>query len=271
MYFDVKGKQVFASTGGKPFDRSQPVVVFLAGSGLDHTFWGLHSRFFAFRHYAVLCLDTPGHSNSEGPALTSIEALADWLNDVVATLDINSLSIVAHSQGCLVALEFAARYPDRLRSLSLITSGLATPVNDYLLQAARENPVAAVDMMISWGFGPAGHLHQGPIPGSSMAAGGYKTMWHNSPDALATDLKACNDYQNGKVAAAAVRCPVQVIIAGKDRMAPAKATAMLVEHLPKPLVTRVPESGHMLPLEVPDQCRTLLRNFIFPNHPATQA
>lgn len=271
MYFDVKGKQVFASTGGKPFDRSQPVVVFLAGSGLDHTFWGLHSRFFAFRHYAVLCLDTPGHSNSEGPALTSIEALADWLNDVVAALDINSLSIVAHSQGCLVALEFAARYPDRLRSLSLITSGLATPVNDYLLQAARENPVAAVDMMISWGFGPAGHLHQGPIPGSSMTAGGYKTMWHNSPDALATDLKACNDYQNGKVAAAAVRCPVQVIIAGKDRMAPAKATAMLVEHLPKPLVTRVPESGHMLPLEVPDQCRTLLRNFIFPNHPATQA
>ena len=54
MYFDVKGKQVFATTGGKPFDESLPCVIFLHGSGLDHTFWGLHSRFFAFRRYSVL-------------------------------------------------------------------------------------------------------------------------------------------------------------------------------------------------------------------------
>ena len=271
MYFDVNGKQVFATTGGKPFDNTKPVVLFLSGSGLDHTFWGLHARFFAFRKYAALCPDTPGHTNSAGPALISIEALADWLSDVVAALDIKDISIVAHSQGCLVALEYASRHPAQLRSLSLITSGLATPVNDFLLKAARDNPVAAVDMMISWGFGPAGHLHQGPIPGNSMAAGGYKTMWRNSADALAADLKACNDYQNGKAAAAAVRCPVQVIIAGKDRMAPAKATAALVEHLPDPVVTSVPGSGHMLPLEAPDQCRTLLRNFIFSKNPASQA
>ena len=29
MYFDVNGKQVFATTGGKPFDNSKPVVLFL--------------------------------------------------------------------------------------------------------------------------------------------------------------------------------------------------------------------------------------------------
>lgn len=268
MYFDVKGKRVFASTGGKPFDTSKPVVVFLAGSGGDHTFWGLHARFFAFRHYAVLCPDAPGHTHSEGPPLTSIEAQADWLNEVAGALGIKEMSIVAHSQGCLVALEYAARYPERVRSLSLITSGLATPVNDFLLKAARDNPRAAVDMMISWGFGPAGHLHQGPIPGNSMARVGYTTMWRNSPDALAADLNACNDYRNGKAAAAAVRCPVQVLIAGKDRMAPAKATATLVEHLQNPAVTHFAASGHMLPLEVPDRCRAALRDFIFAHNPA---
>ena len=82
MYFEVNGKQVFASTGGKAFDNKKPVVMFLHGSGLDHTFWGLHSRFFAFRNYAVLVLDLPGHSHSEGPALTSIESIGDSLNDV---------------------------------------------------------------------------------------------------------------------------------------------------------------------------------------------
>lgn len=268
MYFEVNGKQVFATTGGKPFDKSKPAVVFLAGSALDHTFWGLHSRFFAFRNYSVLCLDTPGHTNTEGPALESIEAIADWVNDVITTLEISDVSIVAHSQGCLVALEFASRYPERLRSLSLICSGLATPVNDFLLNAAAKDPRAAVDMMISWGFGEAGHLHQGPIPGNSMAAGGYKTMWRNSDGQLATDLHACNNYQNGKTAAAAISCPTQVLIAGKDRMAPARATAALVEHLPNPQVTRIADSGHMLPLEAPDQCRQVLRDFIFKNNPA---
>jgi len=77
VYFEVKGKKVFATTGGKTFDNSKPVVIFLSGSALDHTFWALHSRFFAFRNYSVLVLDFPGHSNSEGPDLTSIEEMAD--------------------------------------------------------------------------------------------------------------------------------------------------------------------------------------------------
>ena len=269
MYFDVKGKKAFATTGGKAFDNTLPTVMFLHGSGLDHTFWGLHSRFFAFRKYSVLVPDFPGHTNSEGPPLTSIEAMADWLNDVVDALDLKDISIVAHSQGCLVALEFAARYKDRLKSVSFIASGLATPVNDALIEAAEENPESAIAMMLSWGFGPAGHLHQGPIPGNSMVAGGRKVMRGNVPSELATDLKACNAYRNGKQAAAAIDCPVQVILAGKDRMAPRKAGLELVEHLSDPEVAIVAESGHMVPQEAPDKCRNLLRDFIFKNNPAS--
>ena len=48
MYFQVNNKKAFATTGGKTFDNKKPTVIFLHGSGLDHTFWGLHSRFFAF-------------------------------------------------------------------------------------------------------------------------------------------------------------------------------------------------------------------------------
>jgi pimeloyl-ACP methyl ester carboxylesterase len=269
MYFDVKGKQVFATTGGKPFDKRKRAVVFLHGSGLDHTFWGLHARFFAFRNYTVLVPDLPGHTHSEGPALTSIEAMADWLNDVAEALDANDISLVAHSQGCLTALEFASRYPDRLRSVSFIASGLATPVNDFLLNAADNDPDAAIEMMLGWGFGSAGHLHQGPIPGSSMVAGGRKVMRGNVPNELATDLKACNNYKNGKEAASKVAGPIQVIVAGKDRMAPRKATAELIEHLTDPEVTLIPNSGHMIPQEAPNECRALLKAFIFSNNPVT--
>ena len=269
MHFKVNGKQVFASTGGKPFDKAKPVIIFLHGSALDHTFWGLHSRFFAFRKYAVLVPDLPGHSHSEGPALTSIEAIGDWLNNITEVLDIDNLSVVAHSQGCLNALEFVSRYPNRIRSVSFIASGLATPVNPALIDAAENQPEDAIAMMIGWGFGSAGHLHQGPIPGNSMVAGGRKVMRRNVPDELATDLKACDAYQNGKVAAAKITCPIPVIIAGQDRMAPRKATTELVEYLNDAEVHVIPESGHMVPQEAPNKCRQLLQIFIFANNPAT--
>lgn len=268
MYFDVQGRKVFATTGGKAFDASLPCVIFLHGSGLDHTFWGLHSRFFAFRKYSVLALDLPGHSHSEGPPLTSIEDIGEWLNDVVHALEINNISIVAHSQGVLSALEFVANHPERVRSVSLITSGLATPVNPALIAAAENSPEDAIAMMVSWGFGRAGHLHQGAIPGNSMLAGGQKIMRGNVPQELATDLRACNAYQNGKEAAAKLRGPIQVILAGMDRMAPQKASDELVAHLRDPEVHVIAESGHMLPLEAPNRLRELLKQFIYTNNPA---
>jgi pimeloyl-ACP methyl ester carboxylesterase len=267
MYFAVNGKQIFAATGGKAFDRKLPAVIFLHGSGLDHTFWGLYSRFFAFRGYAVLVPDAPGHSHSAGPPLDSIEALADWLRDAIETLGIDNLSLVAHSQGCLTALEFASRYPGRLKSLSLIASGLATPVNPALIDAAENNPEAAVAMMLSWGFGSAGHKHQGPIPGNSMLGGGLKVMRRNVPDCLAADLKACDAYRNGKAAAAQVSGPVQVIIGGQDRMAPRKSTQELVDTLANPEVHVIADSGHIVPLEAPNRTRALLKAFIFANNP----
>lgn len=268
MFFEVNGKRVFATTGGKPFDNGKPTVIFLHGSGLDHTFWGLHSRFFAFRNYAVLVPDLPGHTHSEGPPLASIEAIADWLNDVVQVLDIDNVSIVAHSQGCLNALEYVSRYPERVRTVSLIASGLATPVNPVLIDSAENDPEAAIAMMTSWGFGSAGHFHQGRIPGSSMLGGGRKVLQRNVPDELATDLRACDAYKGGKAAAAKIQVPVQVIAGGKDRMAPRKATAELVAHLNGPEVHVIAESGHMVPLEAPNRCRDLLKAFIFANNPA---
>lgn len=269
MYFDVNGKRTFASTGGKPFDDSQPAVVFLHGSGLDHTFWGLYSRFFAFRHYSVLAPDLPGHTNSEGPPLQSIESMASWLHDTLDTVNAKDVSLIAHSQGCLVALEYASTFKEKLRSVSFVASGLETPVNAALIEAAEEDPDAAIAMMLNWGFGRSGHLHHGPIPGNSMVGGGRKVMRGNVPDALAADLRACNAYANGKSAAAAILCPTQVILAGKDRMAPQKAVMQLVEHLHEPRLHILKDCGHMIPQELPDETRQFLRDFVFQVNPAS--
>ena len=120
MYLSVNGDQSYVATGGKVFDKNLPTVVFLHGSGLDHRSWALQTRWFAFHGYSVVAPDFPAHSLSEGEALDSIEAMADWLWDLLDEMDVETCSLVGHSQGGLVALEAAARNPDRVRSLSLI-------------------------------------------------------------------------------------------------------------------------------------------------------
>ena len=270
MYIKVNEKKVFASTGGKPFEKSQPLVLFIHGSGLDHSFWGLHSRFFAFRKYSVLCLDLPGHTHSEGPPLESIEEMAAWVNDVIIAIQASAVSVIGHSQGCLVSMEYVSRFPELIKSLSLIASGYETPVNDFLLDAAKNKPQVAIAKMMSWGFGKAGHLHQGTIPGNSMIGGGYKIMKGNTPNELFADLSACNNYKGGKKAASNITAPCQLILGGKDQMAPRKASMALAEVLPPATnIEMIQESGHMVPLETPNQCRDLLKTFVFANNPTS--
>ena len=79
MELQVDGKKVFAATGGKPFDASLPVVIFVHCAGMDHTVWALQTRWFAWHGRSVLAVDLPGHGKSDGPALQSIGEICSWL------------------------------------------------------------------------------------------------------------------------------------------------------------------------------------------------
>ena len=84
MYLTVANARTYCYTGNKPFDASQPTVVFIHGVVNDHSVWGLQSRYLAHHGFNVLAVDLPGHGRSAGEAPASVEAAADW---VVALLD----------------------------------------------------------------------------------------------------------------------------------------------------------------------------------------
>ena len=81
MKFVVNGNEVYASTGGRPFNKNKPLIIFVHGSGLTHMTWVLQTRYFAFHGYSVLALDLPGHGLSGGESLKSIEDIDDIKND----------------------------------------------------------------------------------------------------------------------------------------------------------------------------------------------
>src|SRR5687768_1689609 len=72
MELKVDGRQIYAATGGRPFDPAKPVVIFIHGAGQDHTNWQLPARWFAWNGYAALAPDLPGHGRSDGPPLATI-------------------------------------------------------------------------------------------------------------------------------------------------------------------------------------------------------
>jgi pimeloyl-ACP methyl ester carboxylesterase len=71
MNLVVGGRAVYAYTGTRAFDPSQPTVMFVHGAATDHGVFALQSRSFAWHGRNVLAVDLPGHGRSAGDALPS--------------------------------------------------------------------------------------------------------------------------------------------------------------------------------------------------------
>jgi pimeloyl-ACP methyl ester carboxylesterase len=146
MQITVNGHDIFVANGGRAFDPSLPVVVLLHGAGFDSSTWALHTRWFAHHGYAVLAPDLPGHGRSGGEALTSIGDLADWTAALITAAGANSARLIGHSMGSLIALETAARHPNKVTRLDLLgTAATMTVGPDLLKDAEAANWLQEVD------------------------------------------------------------------------------------------------------------------------------
>ncbi len=99
MELTVNNQRAYAYTGGKPFDKALPTAVFIHGAQNDHSVWILQTRYFAHHGFSVLAVDLPGHGRSSGDALTSVEAMADWLNQVLDAANVKQAILIGHSMG----------------------------------------------------------------------------------------------------------------------------------------------------------------------------
>ncbi|MDH4323575.1 MAG: alpha/beta fold hydrolase, partial [Betaproteobacteria bacterium] len=154
MNFTVDGRQAFAYTAAHALDPAKPTVVFAHGAGLDHSCFGLQSRYFGYHGRNALALDFPGHGRSAGPPLATIPEMADWVLRLLDAAKLEKASVVGHSMGALVALECAARHPQRIARIALLGIAYPMKVSAAFLDAAQENRQEAYDMETIWGHAP---------------------------------------------------------------------------------------------------------------------
>jgi pimeloyl-ACP methyl ester carboxylesterase len=259
----------YAYTGGRPWPVAvEPgrCVVFVHGALHDHSVWTLLARWYAHHGYAVLAVDQPGHGRSDGPPLASVEALADWLLALLDAAGVRSAHFVGHSMGSLIALEAAARAPERAAGLVMVGTAIPMKVSPALMAAAREAPAKAIAMVNA--FSHSGHAAKPSYPGPGMwLHGANAALMHRMQDGGAADgnlfehdFGVCDAYAHGMEAAASVRCPAHLVVGERDVMTPARATAELAAAL-RATVHRV-KAGHALMQEAPDAVLNALRRAI---------
>ena len=261
MRLTVDGATVNVATGAVRIDDSrdeaQPLVVLVHGAGMNRTVWSQQTRFLAHHGYRAVAVDLPGHGGSDGPALDTVEATADWLAGLVGSLG-GPAHLIGHSMGSLIALETAARHPDVVSSLVLMGVGQTVPVHPELIAAAVANELKAAELITAWAYGSRQHVGLNPTPGLWMLGSGMALLEACSPDVLGIDLTACNDYPGTDQAAAKVSCPVTIVAGTGDKMTPARSATPIDEVLSDSALVTLDGTGHMMMQEEPEAVRRIL-------------
>ena len=250
---------MFVSTGGMDFDKEKSSILLMHGSGLTHIVWSLHEQFYTSLGYNVLSVDIPGHGNSEGPSIESIEEISDWIKSLMTALNISKIIIVGHSQGCLVGIDFAARYANLLSSLVLVAGSYKMPVNQDLIDLAEAGDEKAVLLMMKWGY-----------EGSKAFIGGnpVKKIINSSREireVLSVDLKACNNYKGGEESLEKINCPTLCIFGDLDKMVPLKVGTSMSDLIKNSETKVLSNCGHMIIFEKAFEMRELVKEFILKN------
>jgi len=256
LIIKIENKSVHASDAGQGIDSTKDTIVFLHGSGLSHIVWSLSEQFFSNKNFNVLSIDLPGHGNSEGPCLDSIEKIADWLEKLFDRLNLYNLIIIGHSQGCLEALEYSFKYKKRFKKIVLIGGSYRMPVNKDLLDLASNGDSDAVKLMMKWSY-----------EGSKKFIGGnpLEKIIQSPKDIseiLAVDLIACNNYVNGSEAAKAINCPVMFVLGELDKMVSLEAGKKFASLVKNSTFHKIDGCGHMIMIEKAFEMREKILEFL---------
>jgi len=252
VQLQINGHEVYVATGNRVPDPGKKTVLFVHGTGQDHSIWVLPTRYFARHDRNVLALDLPGHGRSGGAPLQSVEAMADWLIDVLDATGITTSAVVGHSLGSLVALAAAARHPDQVRAIALVGTTVPMPVAEFLLEKAKENSHEAIEILNFRGFSKSAQLGGNATPGSWMLGGGLRLMEKAGPGVIYADLKACNEYHAGMEHAKNVQCPALLILGEQDQLTPVRSALKLAGALSNAESVVIEGSGHALLAERPE-------------------
>ena len=227
-------------------------VLLLHGFGADLNSWMFTQPALA-EGRRVIALDLPGHGGSvKDVGDGSPAAFVDAVGQALDALGLDRVHLVGHSMGGAIAALVAARWPDRVASLTLIApAGFGPAINtafiEGFIRATRRRDAEAVLGLL---------VHDKSLISKAMVEDvlRYKRL-DGATDALRTIARAWFADRQQRVAVAAPRLPVQLIWGENDQIIPVSDAAGTVTH-------RLEAAGHLPHMEKASEVNRLIRRFI---------
>lgn len=264
---------------------SGPAILLIHGIGDNSTTWSTVQSKLAQR-FTVIAPDLLGHGKSDKPrADYSVAAYANGMRDLLSVLDIDRVTVVGHSLGGGVAMQFAYQFPQLVERLILVGAGGVTKdVNIALRVASLPMGSEALAFLRLPLVLPAVHA----VGRAAGAMFGSTGLGRDIPDVLriladlpeptassafARTLRAVVDWR-GQVVTMLDRCyltqsvPVQLIWGSADSVIPVSHARLAHAAMPGSLLEIFEGSGHFPFHDDPDRFVEVLEQFILSTEPA---
>jgi len=245
-----RGLYYFASGGD---NYSRPPIVLIHGAGGHHLYWPPQVR--RLQEQRVLALDLPGHGKSSGTGHQTIEAYARDVAEFIQSVGLSTAVLVGHSMGGAIALAMASAEPTRVLGLGLIATGARLRVAPGLLQAAAD-PVSFPEAVAL-----LGELSFAPQSSPRLKTLATARMRETRPSVLYGDFLACDAFDMS-ARLADIAAPTVILCGTEDRMTPPKYSAFLKARIRGAGLDILPDAGHMVMLEKPDEVAARIELFV---------
>jgi 3-oxoadipate enol-lactonase len=245
-------------------ERGQgPALLFLHGIGGDAACWRPQLEAFS-DCYRALAWNMPGYGGSASLPEMTFPALAEALLRLLDRLDIARVHLVGHSMGGMVAQEFAATRPDRLRSLVLVATSAAFGRADGDWQreflASRFGPLDQGRSMADLASEiVAGLVGEAPDPvGVAQAIRSMAEV----PEATYRAALRCLLTFDRRDALGRIEVPTLLLAGERDQTAPSAVVERMAARIPQARFLVLPRAGHLANLEQPLLFNWALRDFL---------
>ncbi len=249
---DIGGRRIACWINNGGLQRGRRALVFIHGSGGDHTNW-IQQYTPLKTAYAIVALDLPGHGQSAGPGERSVAAYCGWVKRILDGLGIVKPVLVGHSLGAAICLDFAIRYGDAAAAVVPVGGGLKMPVNPLILEGLRSDPGAVIAM--------AGKLSVAKQNRERLSGLLTAALARVDPEIIHGDFSACAGLDIAE-AVAAIRIPALVVCGADDKMTPPALSQSIRDGIPGARLALVEGAGHFAMLENPAAFNATLTDFV---------
>jgi pimeloyl-ACP methyl ester carboxylesterase len=258
-----------------------PVLLLVHGLGGSYENWAEVIEPLA-RTHTVIAPDLPGHGTSAGGGDYSLGALASSLRDLLFALGKDRATLVGHSLGGGVAMQFTYQFPEMVERLVLVSSGGLGPEVSFVLRAASlpgADPFIAVTADVGRRVGPlVGRAFSalGLRPNADVAEvlRGYGTLVDpERRTAFLSTVRAVIGVGGQRVAATdrlylAEAVPTLIVWGACDPIIPARHGEDAHEHIPGSRLEIFEDVGHLPQVEAPLRFVLALEAFLAETEPA---